>query len=528
MNFTEDIESLVNKIKSKYNSTQLAAFITVLLCGILAHGYVIFNRISYHDNTASLFSLGATYELGRWGLGMIYDIQIFTSRTFSVPVFNGILSILLIAIAAMLVVDMLEIKSKVSAVFIGAIMIAYPVVPSIFSFMFTSWSYFLGLLLAVEAACALSRETSFKNFIIGILLLAVSLGMYQAFFGVAITLLLLKMLLDVIDNKTTSIASYAKHGLYYLLGLALGLGLWAAISAFFKKIKGIDTMDYKGMGEGYDISQLPMKIVEAVREFFACDYAGVNGLRYLRFLTLCIIFVAVLQIVVLLVKKGQNIAVVLSAFVGVALLPIAMNVIYMLSTSTDYYVDSLMVYADAFALIIPIVLIENMAGLEIKNTFLQLFVKKTTWLQIFALVIMTASYIYLDNAAYLKADLAEEQAASYLTQLAANIKSCDGFTDNMEIVFVNLDKNNDGTFVSTDTSEQLEAIKIEKFPYYTELVSNGSILDFMREHCGFGNELVSIDDGMLAVDPEIEAMPAYPDDGSIAVIDGKVIVKFGD
>lgn len=529
MNFTKDIESFVNKIKSKYNSTQLSAFITVLLLGILAHGYVIFNRISYHDNTANLFSLGATFEVERWGLGVIYLIQSYTSRTFAVPVFNGIISIIFIAFAAMLVVKMLDIKSRWAAVLVGAVMVVYPTVPSIFSFMFTAWPYFLALLFSVSSAYVISQEINLKNAALSIVFLALSLSIYQAFLGVAVTLLLLKLLLDLLNKKTDSILSYAKQGVIYLVDLAVGLGLYAIIAELCKKfIDGVETLAYKGRGDGYDISQLPAKIMEAVREFFACDYAGVNGLKYLRLLTLCIIIVGVIQIVLLVGKRAQNIGLMIAAYIGAAILPIGMNVIYMLSTSSEYYVDSLMVYADALALIIPLVLIENLDLVEIKNTLFEHFVKIITWLQIFAIVIIVISYIYLDNAAYMKADLAQEQASSYLTQLAANIKSCDGFSDDMEIVFVDLDKNNDGTFVTTDTNEQLDAIKIEKFPYYTDLVSGSSILYFMREHCGFGNELLSIDDGSLASEPNIAAMPAYPDDGSIAVVDGKVIVKFGD
>ena len=74
MSIFADIEKALKKIKERISPLQQWAFVAAMVIGLIAHGYIIFNRISYHDNTACLFSLGATYELGRWGLGIIYDL----------------------------------------------------------------------------------------------------------------------------------------------------------------------------------------------------------------------------------------------------------------------------------------------------------------------------------------------------------------------------------------------------------------------------------------------------------------------
>lgn len=521
MTFTNDIEAFFKRIKNRYSPLQQWAFVAVMLVGLIAHGYIIFNRISYHDNTACLFSLGATYELGRWGLGIIRDLQIYTTRTFAVPVFNGLLSMIFIGFAAMKLVKIFDIKSKASAFVIGAVMIAYPTVPSIFSFMFTSWPYFLGLLLSVQAAEVLIEKRTVGRAVVSAILLAISLGLYQAFFAVTISIFLIKLLQDVISCKTDSVSDYAKQGFTYLISLGLGLGVWSVIASVFKKIKHIDTMEYKGMGEGYDLAQFPTKVVLSFKEFFSASYAGVNGLKYLRLLTLLVIIVTVIHIAMLVFRRSANVGVKVSALIGAVLLPLGMNVMYILSTSEEYYVDSLMVYGTAFVLILPVVLIEYL------NDNDGTIIKLITWIQIIAIFVITISYVYLDNAAYMKAEIAEEQATSYFTQLAANIKSCDGFKDDMEIILVDFDKNADSTFAKVDDEDELEAIKIEKFPRYQELVTYGSAINFMQEHCGFGNDLVQIDDGTVASQSAVQAMPCYPDDGSIAVVDGKVVVKFG-
>ena len=55
----------------------------------------------------------------------------------------------------------------------------------------------------------------------------------------------------------------------------------------------------------------------------------------------------------------------------------------------------------------------------------------------------------------------------------------------------------------------------------------GSIY-FLREHLGFGNDKVIIDDGTVAGEAAVQSMPTYPNYGAIAVVDGRVIVKLGE
>ena len=79
-----------------------------------------------------------------------------------------------------------------------------------------------------------------------------------------------------------------------------------------------------------------------------------------------------------------------------------------------------------------------------------------------------------------------------------------------------------------DSVDQLEAVQLEKYPRFTDIITYGGSRYFMQEHLGFGNDLLIEDDGTYADSAEVQAMPTYPNDGSIAVIDGKVIVKLGE
>lgn len=77
---------MFRKIKKNFKLILYSTF----LWGIFAHGMMIFNKFSYHDD-AGLFEYGLTYSLGRWMLGLIGDFVtfLFGSGYYSVPLFTG-------------------------------------------------------------------------------------------------------------------------------------------------------------------------------------------------------------------------------------------------------------------------------------------------------------------------------------------------------------------------------------------------------------------------------------------------------
>ncbi|SFN78155.1 Glucosyl transferase GtrII [Pseudobutyrivibrio sp. UC1225] len=528
MSVTNTIELKIKEFIGRLAEAQKYAFFSAIIFGLLAHGFVLTNRLSVHDNSHCLFDLGASYEVNRWGLGILYKLMVLSTKTFSLPLFNGFMSIVFIGIAAMLLMDIFEVKSKLVAVIIGGLMVVFPMVTSVFSFMFTSWPYFLGLIFAFQAARVLTKELSVKSLIISSLWLALTLSIYQAYLGVVVTLFLVKMLLDVIDGKTESVAAYAIAGVSSLVELGLGLGIWAVISKIFMKVKNITPNDYKGWTEPYNIAKFPKVFVNAIKNFLTFRMEGINALRYLRMLSLLIFILAVVMIVMLLIKSQAKLAVKLSSIVGAALIPVAMMVVYLLSTSDMFAVTTLMIYAEVFVFIIPLILIERFEGFE--NALVNKAAQCTSLLLIFCTSVVTIGYVYLDNAAYNKAAIFQEQAVVYMTALLANIKATDGFSDDMEIVFVGFNNIADETINEVARKEELDGIQLEK--YYNsleEMLNYGVNIQFARDHLGIGNEKMVMEDmEEITSLPQVQAMPTYPNEGSIAIIDNKVIVKMGE
>jgi len=530
MSVVSSIEKRIKGFVRGLSISQKYAFFSAIICGLIAHGFAFFNRLSVHDNSHCLFTIGATYEVNRWGLGIIYKLQVLSTKTFSLPLFNGLLSITFIACAAMVLAKIFDLKSKLLSVMIAALMVVFPMVTSSFSFMFTTWPYYMGMMFAVVAAYYVTRELTVKNLIISSIWFALSLSLYQAFMGVLIVILLLKMLMDVIDAKTDSVFAYLKQGILYLVELGLGLGIWAGVAKVFRTIKDIQLETYKGWDEGYNLFKFPSKLLEAIKTFLTFEMEGINALRYLRLLSLVIFVFTIIMIVLLLLYSKAKVTVKVSSIVGIVLMPVAMIVVYVLSTSDSYSVNTMMVYAEVFVYIIPLVLLEKFDGFE--NVITDFISKLTSIVLILSTLVVTIGYIYLDNAAYFKAAIYQEQAVVYMTAVLANIKSTPGFSDDKEIVFVGFDNVEDKTINEVASKEEMDGIQLEK--YYNsleEMLDGGVNIQFLRDHIGIGNAKMRIEDVNDNTDvsdmPEVKAMPIYPNEGSIAIIDDMVVVKMG-
>ena len=132
------------KIERKYYQTVFSTFLT----GILAHGFMMMNKISFHDDICSLFGIGTTWKVGRWGLGLIQLLLEDTVGKYSIPFWELMCSLVFIAITACLIVDLLEIKSGISCVAIAAIMAVFPSTAVTFMYTFTAGSYFFSLFMS--------------------------------------------------------------------------------------------------------------------------------------------------------------------------------------------------------------------------------------------------------------------------------------------------------------------------------------------------------------------------------------------
>lgn len=129
-------------------------------------------------------------------------------------------------------------------------------------------------------------------------------------------------------------------------------------------------------------------------------------------------------------------------------------------------------------------------------------------------------FIVYSNMCYTKANFIVSQTVSYNNTLIVRIKSIDNYKKNMKVCYINeYNKNEEEVHLH-------QAFKRIYTDYYSQntLINNYEWKRLMAFYNGFNPELV--DEKKYIDDIRVKNMTAYPDDGSIKIIDDVVVVKF--
>ena len=158
-----------------------------LIAGLLAHMYVITNNLPNYDGVRYLFGKGETVGSGRWGLVLVQALI----PNFTMPWLPGVVSLLLLAAAACLIVRMFAFKSPLAQILLPALILVFPSQIGNFSFMFVASSYALAFLLVVLAVLAARDLRGWRAWLCFVPTLVFALSIYQGYVSIAAGLLLL-------------------------------------------------------------------------------------------------------------------------------------------------------------------------------------------------------------------------------------------------------------------------------------------------------------------------------------------------
>lgn len=129
-------EQCVRSVMTRLSSADKMAFASAIVIGLLAHLYAFTNKLYNYDELYSTpGSYGVGIENNRWFLELLGRLSSRTlTGSYSFPLVNGAISVILLAISAMLVVRMFEVKSTLFAGAIGGFMVAFPAITCMFFF----------------------------------------------------------------------------------------------------------------------------------------------------------------------------------------------------------------------------------------------------------------------------------------------------------------------------------------------------------------------------------------------------------
>jgi len=380
------------------------------------------------------------------------------------------------------------------------------------------------------ACCAAFIATKYRyGFIISILPLVFSLGIYQAYYSVTIGLLIISLILEILYNDISWKEIIIK-GIKYLILLGASMVLYLLIVNITTTDTGLSS--YMGLDQigQVTLNDIPYMIKSAYKSIIS--YYLING-RDVHYPFLGIAFIAsFFACGFLLVRKiiqdkihYRPINLIL-LIILVFLLPLGCNIVYLFNPQV---VHLLMIYGTVLICVF-LLSIEGLVSKELKIVKTQLISFITSlscWVIIITIMLSIFSNWIMTNKAYFKLAMGYEQAYAQSVVLISQIQGTEGYTFDKEIILVG--KPYKGIEYYQRPFPQLDEIQMTGI-LSVDLFGNILSYDkFLSRFLGLTQPVTHIRDGMVK-DDEIAAilkdMPQYPNSGSISIIDDKIIVKF--
>lgn len=503
------------------------AMLAAVGAGLLAHGMALFNTYAFHDDIFFLFQTGTHAALGRWMLAVWGELEIlfFGDGHYALPLVNGLFSLVCIGGMACLLVKLLEIRSSVFCGLLGAVMAAFPVVTAMFAFMYCAPYYSLAMWMTLVAAFLMCRRKSWVSRLLAAVLAGCAVGTYQACIPLLLTAVLLYDLRDLAEGSVELKAFFRNIGIQVVC-IAGCMILYFAMSKVFLYLYHTEMEDYMGLNEmgSQEVALYLARVARAYREFFRPTRFVLYDMypMHLYFLYYGMLIgngILALRLVITIWSRDRVRAVLLVMLL--ALVPLGCNFVFVMSDD----VHGMMVYSQVFQVALFFWLLDR---LSVK------WAKIRVWLPRIAaigMVLGCVMYIRYANQCYLKTEFQQQEALSWYTSLIGRIQSSVGYRSELPVLFVNEKEIRDPTLTRM---EELDFISLNTYDStLQEYLNDHAWLYFLRRWCGYdpvlygaGSENVEKTREVFLKRPEIQAMPHYPDDGSICVMDGVVVVNF--
>ena len=480
-----------------------------MIFGFLAYMFAFTNKLVNHDDVFTLFFKGGSFSLGRWGL----EILELIFPNYSMPWIYGIITIALITLAACVIISIFSIENKLMQVLVTGSILVFPSLIGTFTYMFTSSSYAVSFLLAVLAVWFLIRLDK-RSLPVALVCMIGSLSIYQSYVAVTASLLVLTLIQRLM--KEEDILPIIRNGICYVLFLIISLGLYYAMTMVINKLRGVGFNGYANGSLSFSFAELPARILLAYRNFprFFTGYRGLMPGIFSQLLhTLCLLLTGGMVFAWGISRKKLQFARLLWLLGLIALLPLAMNCMYLFTTEDA--VHTLVLYGVSMIYVLAVVVADLCINLVPCSKASSLCVNAMG----FVLALIVAANTYLANEAYLLLHLRYENAYAFYTSLIADIKMTPGFDEDTRLALIG--------------SYQEPSFYLEKFPFSDHVTGTDGFLPdiyskdrFLEYYLGFPIPFVPEEElSVIQNSAEVEQMPVYPYYGSMQLIDDVMVVK---
>lgn len=491
------------------------AFFACFVSGLLVHLFAFTNCIPNSDGISRVNDPQQMTIAGRWFLHYATWFNAYTQM----PMLIGILSLLFLGTAAAITVKLLDVQSVPVAVAIGVQMAVIPALAYTYLYMFTASAYCFSILLATVAVWICERYRF--GWIWGAIVLALAVGIYQTYITVAISLCLLLVLRFAIAHLNEPKKIFL-NGLKKVGFLIIGMLLYYIILQIFLKIKDLTLLNYLNMNDtfaNYPLLRLPSILKSTYMQVFRQFFVPHGFVNVAIIVSNVLLFVfAAFCIIRSIMRERTKKALSIVVIVGIVLLlPLGINFTQVLSPSSTP--TPIMQYSFVYPVILSLALLPE---LHLPKKRVQDTCKV---LALAAVTLLTLKYTQVDNLCYTASLQAHRATESFATRLIARIEQAEGYQAGMEVAIIGgyPEEYYSSPIASFETVKHYSCLPTTVTPlnkqiyYYFNNWLNVPIAEPEEQ------TLIEVASGA-----DFAAMPRYPSDGSVQVIDGRVVVKLAD
>jgi len=507
-------------LRSRLTQQQKTAFISTVLTGFICHLFILTNSMYNHDDIRYLYVDFDKPELGRW----LQTYAAGISSYFSMPVVNGILALFYAGITSMVIVQMFNLKRKLTIILASGIFITFPTVAVLYSFMFAADPFLLSCLLSALAAYYVTRTDRKWGWALGAFFLCCSVAIYQAYLAFALILMLLFFILMLLQPSHYSDQTILTMAVRYVIMLACGMGAYYIGMKLTLKIKHTQLSSYQGIGSSSipGFSQIRERLVMVMRDFI--DFFKPSQVlafnRWMQAALLATVVLLLLFFFTLYIRHGVYKSILRSFFLIFCMIciPLSVNVFYLISS--DVNIHMLMRHAWCFLFIAVLIFFEKTAPL--------LTWKKQSiaeWASVTAAFLVLWNYILLSNIAYFNMNFRYEKTYALCIKIMDRIEQYEDYDHHLPMAFIG---NFSKTYKMEATKELLEPMVGMSGPRVFGGTSR-AYLPFFQNCLGEDITVVTPEEEeALKATPEFQEMPRFPNEGSIRVINGVTVIKLND
>lgn len=500
LNYRSPLERLCIKLYAMAKADAIP-LVSGMVSGLLAHMFVITNKLMNADEVGALFSKGATIDSGRWALELLRLVF----PDVSLPWLWGIITVFLITVSACITLRIFRVKHNFHRVLLPALFVSFPSLTGTMCFMFTTSSYAVAFLLAVLSVWVfVNMKKRLAAWLLSAVFLIFSVGIYQAYVAISASFFVLLMLQKLLEGEDAK--KVFGFGFRCVALLLVSLVVYYAISALAVHLSNGEFLTYAIEAE----NSLLMKVLMAynalvksiVSGYFGFVNSGLSFVAHIAGLAICA-FLAIKELL-----KLRDIKKCLLVLLCIILLPLSMNCIFLISSTQ--IIHSLVLYSFVVIYVFAVILldrVEKPAHCLLRDAV------------VVCMLLTVINNVFFANKVYLKLHVQYENAYAFYTGLMTEVYEAEGYDKDCRLVLIG---NQSGLYMP----EELDTGDL--FGPNENLVNIYTNDYFIRNYMGYYSEFVSGDEyWALRGSEEFEKMPAYPSEGSVKRIEDYIVVKLG-